>query len=229
MRALRFLAPLVLVLALVFAFSAAAQAPALAPAGGSPQAGDGETVLPSRVSAAVRRAQNALERAEAHVDDREFAKALVSLGAVRANVARAHRAATRQMQAKVAEEAATTPVDSAIAVLILEQTVSEGVAGLFDSASGSVAGALNLTLAATQADRDRMLKAIIGLDPEGAGADYADGMADTVGGYSDEVANLTEALRDDRLSPAARVALQQGLARVRATAVRVNKAFGGGE
>lgn len=237
MRALRSLAPLGLVLGLVFTSFGAAQsggdvghrASALVPTGGSPGADD-ETALPSRISASLRRAQNALERAEAHVDDRELRKALVSLGAVRANVARAHRAAARQMTAKVDEEAESSPgPDSVIAVLTLEQTVSEGVAGLFDSRTGSVVGALNLTLSTTHAYRDRMLKAVTALDPEGGGADFSDGMADTVDAYSDEVENLTEALRDDRLSPAGRVALERGLARVRATAARVSGAFGGGE
>ena len=32
------------------------------------------------------------------------------------------------------------------------------------------------------------------LDPEEAGADYADGLADSVDGYVDEVASLTEAI-----------------------------------
>ena len=67
------------------------------------------------------------------------------------------------------------------------------------------------------------------LDPEEAGADYSDGKADTVDGFTDVVANLTEALHDDRLSVAGRTALTNALSRSQATAAKVNVAFGGGE
>lgn len=225
MQLLRSIALFGLVPGLVFSSFAAAGG------GGGGAGGEDEAVPGSRVAAAVRRTQSALERTEAHVDDRELGKAIVSLGAVRANVARAHRAAARQMKAKVDEEAeGATPVDSVTAVLSLEQATSEGVAGLFDSVSSrNVIGALNLTLATTHAYRDRLLSSVTGLDHEESGADYADGMADTLEGYSDEVANLTETLQDDRLSPAGRAALERALARVKATAAMVEKAFGGGE
>ena len=74
-----------------------------------------------------------------------------------------------------------------------------------------------------------MLDAVIALDPEGAGADYADGMADTLDGYIDEIENLSEALRVDRLSRAGRAGLSNALVRSQATQAKVNAAFGGGE
>jgi len=74
-----------------------------------------------------------------------------------------------------------------------------------------------------------MLDAVIALDPEGAGADYADGMADTLEGYVDEIANLAEALCVDLLSRAGRAGLSQALMRSQAAQAKVNAAFGGGE
>ena len=77
--------------------------------------------------------------------------------------------------------------------------------------------------------RDKLLAAVIALDPEGAGADYADGMADTVAGYDDEVANLTEALAADQLSAGGTKVLTAALNQSKATQAKVAAAFGGGE
>jgi hypothetical protein len=54
-------------------------------------------------------------------------------------------------------------------------------------------------------------------------------MADTVDGYADEVATLTEALANDRLSLGGRRVLTTALAQVQATNAKVVAAFGGGE
>jgi hypothetical protein len=54
-------------------------------------------------------------------------------------------------------------------------------------------------------------------------------MADTVDGYADEVANLTEALADDKLSAGGKSALTAALNRSKATAAKIDTAFGGGE
>jgi hypothetical protein len=196
------------------------------------QAEEDEVMLPSRVAASIERTQNALDRAEAGIDDVQYASALPSLKAVGADIRRAHRAGLRQMNAAPAdEEAETTPgPDSVVAVLTLEQTAVTRLAGLFDRVTNAqVVRRLRGALFAALRNRDRMLNAVIALDPEGAGADYADGMADTVDGYTDEVANLTEALQVDRLSPAGRIALNRALGRTKATEAKVNAAFGGGE
>jgi hypothetical protein len=124
----------------------------------------------------------------------------------------------------------TTPgPDSVIAVLTLDQTIVTSLSGLFDMNSQGVVVALTHTLFQTMSARDKLLSAVTGLDPEGAGADYADGMADTLDGYTDEVATLTEALQFDKLSVGGKKVLTAALAKSQATLNQVNTAFGGGE
>jgi hypothetical protein len=228
-----------LVLTLVVAASASAHSNSARAVTASPPAtaaadapaADDEVVLPSRVAAAIRRTEAALTKAEEHVDEAEYTKAIVSLNAVRANLARADKSARHQMKAVPADpEAETTPgPDSAVAVLNLDQEAVVRVAGLLNANSGTLVTGLASTISAAQLTRDRLLNTIIALNPEGAGADYSDGMADTVDGYTDEVANLTEALADDKLSTGGKAALQTALARSKATLAKINAAFGGGE
>jgi hypothetical protein len=227
-----------LVLTLAVAASASAH-PNSTRAGTGPSAGaaqvappaDDPVVLPSRVAAGIRRTETALTNAEEHVDEAEYTKAIVSLRAVRANLARADKAAKRQMNAVPADpEAETTPgPDSVIAALTVDQETVMTVTGLFNANSGALVTALASTLSTAQLIRDRLLNAVIALDPEGAGAAYADGMPDTADGYADEVANLTEAIADDKLSTGGAAALRSALARSNATLAKFNAAFGGGE
>jgi hypothetical protein len=227
-----------LVLTLAIAASASAHpssvrtgaGPSAAPAQAAPPADD-PVVLPSRVAAGIRRTEAALANAETHVDEAEYTNAIVSLRAVRQNLARADKAARRQMNAVPTDpEAETTPgPDSVIAALTVDQEAVMTVAGLFNGNSGTFVTALASTITSAQQIRDRLLSAVIALDPEGAGADYADGMSDTLDGYTDEVANLTEALAEDTLSTGGKAALQAALARSKATLAKMNAAFGGGE
>jgi hypothetical protein len=223
---------LVLLGALVLSLSIVASASAQpARRAADPPAADDTVVLPSRVAAAIRRTETALANAEEHVDEADYTKAIVSLRAVRQNLVRADTAAKRQMNAIPADpNAETTPgPDSAIAVLTLDQEAAVTIAGLFNGNTGALVTALASTISTAQLTRDRLLNTIIGLDPEGAGADYADGMADTLDGYTDEVANLNEALADDSLSAGSAGALRGALARANATLAKINTAFGGGE
>jgi hypothetical protein len=196
-------------------------------------AADGDApILPSRVANALRRTQNSLNDAEDHLDDGAYSQAIVSLRSVRNNMYRADRAARVQLNAPApAEDAdvATTPADSVVAVLGQEHQVVVTVAGLFDTTSKGVVDALTHALYRTLDARDGLLNAVIALDPEGAGADYADAMPDTADQYPDEVANLTEALGSDQLSPGGRAVLTPALAQVTATANAFAAAFGGGE
>jgi hypothetical protein len=226
-----------LALALVSATSASARSnptravgPPASIAADAP-AGDDSVVLPSRVAAAIRRTETSLAKAEEHVDEAEYAKASVSLRAVRQNLARADKAARRQMNAVPADpEAETTPgPDSVIAVLTLDQEAIVTLAGLFNGNTGTLVTDLAGTISTAQLTRDRLLNKVIALDPEGAGSDYADGMADTLDGYTAEVANLTEALADDHLSTGGAGALRTALARSKATLTKITNAFGGGE
>jgi len=199
------------------------------------QEADEAVVLPSRVSAAILRATGAVDRTEARIDDTGYAGALLSLKAIGADIGRANRAAVRQLNAVPPEDeegGEVTPPgpDSVVAVLTAEQSAVTRLAGLFDAVTNvPVVNGLNSALTSAQATRDKLVNAVVGLDPEGAGVDYADVMADTVDGYADEVANLTEALQLDRLTPAGRAALNRALTRAKATQAKINAAFGGGE
>jgi hypothetical protein len=200
--------------------------------GGGAGGGDDEVVLPSRVANAVKRAENLLDAAGTSVDTGDTAKAVASLKAVQTAVLRADKVARRQMKAKPdpnAEEGATPGPDSVIAVLTLDQETITTVAGLFDTSSGQIVDAASRALSATLNTRDKLLAAVAALPSEGAGADYADGMADTVGGYDDEVANIAEALSDDTLSAGGKSVLRAALAQSRKARAKVNSAFGGGE
>ena len=206
---------------------------ALAPVAGARPAGgaaDEESALPSRVANAIGRTELALDSAARSIGSRELTKAVASLGAVRFGLADADKAARRQMRAKPSEDSETAPgPDAVVAVLTLDQEAVTTIAGLFNRRTGVLVQNLSTALAAALNLRDRLLASVTKLNPEGAGADYSDGMADSVTGYDDEVANLSEALADDVLSPAARTALTGGLARAKAARSRVTKAFGGGE
>ena len=192
---------------------------------------DDDIVLPSRVAVAVGLTQDTVDQSALRVNNRRWTLANRSLQAVQANVVRAHRAGTYQMSLPVAEEAETTPgADSAVAVLNLEQGVITNLAALFDGVAASHPWVIkNLGDALTQADtkRNQMLDTILALDPEEAGAPYGDAMTDTVDGYTDEVANITEALQNDDLAPASRTALTKALKKSTATAAKVSAAFGG--
>jgi hypothetical protein len=194
---------------------------------------DDEVVLPTRVAAAIARTQDAIDRATRRLDDSRYAAGRRSLAAAAVNLTRTHRAGMTQMNATpVDPEAETTPgPDSVVAVLTLEQAAIANLAGLFDGITGHplVMAGIDRALATADSNRNLMLDAVIALDPEEAGADYSDGLADTIDGFTDEVANLTEALHDDQLSVAGRTALTNALSRSLATAAKVNTAFGGGE
>jgi hypothetical protein len=192
---------------------------------------DDDVVLPTRVAAAVARTQDVIDRVVRRLDDSRYAAGRRSLATAVVNLNRTHRAGMAQMTATpVDPEAETTPgPDSVVAVLTLEQAAITNLAGVFDGITGHpllVAG-IDRALATADSNRNLMLDAVAALDPEEAGADYSDGMADTVDGYTDEIANLTEALHDDQLSVAGRTALTNALARSQATAAKVTTAFGG--
>jgi hypothetical protein len=229
MISLRRLVPLGLFLGASLAIPTASHASAYCGFGAPPTAAE-DVVLPSRVDISIHRTERSICKAEEHVDEGEYAKATVSLRSARRNMYRADRAARRQMNVVVDPEAETTPgPDSVIAVLNMDSEVVTTVSGLFDANSKGVVDSATHAMFRTLNARDRLLDAVIALDPEGAGADYADGMADTVDGYADEVSNISDALADDQLSPGGSVVLKAALTQVQATSAKVNAAFGGGE
>jgi len=242
MRKSRFiLAPLAVAVGLLVS-SGSAMAASMA------EEADDEVVLPSRVANAINRAEISLDSASQALDSGDNVTAIASFKSLRFNIFRADRAARAQLNAvpPVDDEAeepeapeapeapeepeeSTAGPDSVIAVLALDQLVATSVSGLFDMKGGTILAPMTSGLFTAMNTRDKLLTSVIALDPEGAGADYADGMADTVGGYDDEVANFTEALRDDQLSVGGRKVLSAALIQSKATQARVIAAFGGGE
>jgi hypothetical protein len=236
MRTRRFtlLVPLAIVLGLLVASTGAASSSSPMASMAAEEPADA-AVLPSRVSNAISRAQLSLDTASVAIDSGDAVKAAASLKALRLNIYRADRAARSQMNAPAPAEGeeggevATPGPDSVIAVLTFEQAAVTSVAGLFDTQKGAILSSLTTALFGAMNTRDKLLAAVIALDPEGAGADYADGMADTVAGYDDEVANLTEALAVDTLSAGGKKVLGAALKQSTAAQSKVTTAFGGGE
>jgi hypothetical protein len=197
-----------------------------------PPALDDEVVLPSRVSAAMDRTASALDRSESRIDDQQYGSAAASLSALEADLVRTYNAANVQFHAPPTDpEAEATPgPSSVIALLTLEQWAITRLAGLYDRITDPIVlNRLGSALNTALTKRDRMLNAVLKLNPVGAGAAYADGMADSLEGYADEVANLSEAQKFDRLTTSAREALTNALSRSQAAAAKVNAAFGGAD
>jgi hypothetical protein len=198
---------------------------------------DDAPVLPTRVANPIHRAQLALDKSIEFIDTGDTVKAVAALKAVRANMVRADKAARVQMNAvppvddggEDTEEPVTFGPDSVVAVLTLDYQIVTTVAGLFDTKAGIVVDGLSPLLFATLNARDSLLNAVIALDPEAAGADYADVMADILPNFDDEVANLNEGVEDDTLSAGGTKVLTKALAQSQRTQAKVALAFGGGE
>jgi hypothetical protein len=94
---------------------------------------------------------------------------------------------------------------------------------------GKMLDALRTALRRAHNCRDLMVDEVVALPPEGDGADYADGMADTLGQYTGEVKLLNVVLKTHKLSSSGRVAVRNALNRVQVTSAKMNRAFGGGE
>jgi hypothetical protein len=194
---------------------------------------DPDVVLPARVDAALHRTVDAVDRATAAVDDRRRREARRALRAARLDFERSHLAVLRQVQAppppEDAEESTAGP-DSALAGLNVDQYSVSRLAGLFDRLKGPrLIRRITAALDEAQTGRAEVIGVLVALDPEEAGAPYADALADTVPGYTDEVAAINEALTDDHLVPASRDALTAALTRSTDAAAQMTAAFGGGE
>ncbi len=187
--------------------------------------------IPESVAAPIRRARAALARAKTQIAARAYAKAVDSLRVVRVNVSAAHQAGMAQIGAPPADPESDDqpgPV-SVMAVLNLEHAVMNGVVVSFNGTTRRViVQPMRTTLWRTHVLRKSILSAVIAVDPE-EGADYADGMADTLPIYANEVKVITTALHQYRLSQYGRAGLRDALARAKATRATVNAAFGGGE
>jgi hypothetical protein len=117
-----------------------------------------------------------------------------------------------------------------IAALAMENRVTTVLVPRINGKTGPyINTAMSYTLYVTHTVRQQMLTKVTGLDPEGDGSDYADGMTDTLPIYAAEVALVTKALATYRLTAAARTGLKRTLTQVRAANASMNAAYGGGE
>jgi hypothetical protein len=192
----------------------------------------GRAAIPDSVRTPIHRADIWLERAERRIANQRYARALEALTALRRNVRRAHRAANAQIGAPpIDPESDDLPgPPSVLAVLKLDRRVTVRVAALFNGMTREdVVSSLDTTLQVTHTKRDGTLDQVIALDPEGDGADYADGMADFVPAFTKEVDRLQEDLNTFDLIASADNALTSALARSQATRDKAEAAFGGGE
>jgi hypothetical protein len=190
------------------------------------------SAVPVSVSDHVTRAQRALDHAIVRIAAHRIDPAIVSLGHVRRQVTLANGAAMAQIGKPPSDPESDDPPGppSVLTVLRLDHKVSTSMVGLFDGATNTdLVHNERLVLHATLAHRDILLDAVIGLPPEGDGADYADGMADTLGSYINEVTQLRTALATFQLTESGRLGLANSLTRVKATKAKVDQAFGGGE
>jgi hypothetical protein len=185
--------------------------------------------VPASVSNQIGRADAALAQANQQVGNQQFGQATTSLGLVRAHVGKAHAAAIAQIGAPPTDPESDDPPGppAVIAVLGLDHRVGMDVVPLFNGRTEpAVVNALQETLTVTYAARGQMLNRVIGLNPEGAGADYADDISDTLDTYKAEVQQLNSALAEYQLSESGRAALSNALTRVSATQAKVKRAFG---
>jgi hypothetical protein len=189
-------------------------------------------VAATSVSVPIQRASAALQRAVTQLRAHRYGEARASLETVRIKGRRAQEIATGLIGAPPTDpESDDVPGPPAVlAVLGLEHRIGIQVVDLFNGQKGQrMVRALRTTLWATHGRRDIMLDKVIQLPAEGARADYADGMADILGTFKQEVTSVTTALKTYRLSPSGRIGLRRALVRVKATNLKVNRAFGGGE
>jgi hypothetical protein len=223
-----------LVLALSMTLAPAATAGAGGPIDGisRPRVELAHAASVSSVKDPIRRADGALQRATIQIGASQYGQAKASLDAVRRAGRRAHVIAMSLIGAPPTDpESDDLPGPPAVlGVLALEHRIGIRVVELFDGMRRpGVVSALRRTLWTAHHRRNVMLDRVIGLPAEGTRVDYADGVADTLPTYSQEVKQVTTALQTFRLSPAGRVGLRRALHRVQATTVKVNRSFGGGE
>ena len=178
------------------------------------------------------RARTALDRAIVHLQTHHYGKAINSFRIVRLQLTRAHAAGRAQIGAPPTDPESDDPPGppSVLAVLNLDHRVATKVVPIFNGMRRpGIVWALRRTMWRMHYERIVMLNAVIRLPDEGAGADYVDGMADTVGIYTQEVRRLQSALATYRLSSTGRTALRRALVRSQATKTKFDRAFGGPE
>jgi hypothetical protein len=198
------------------------------------QAAESERTATASTAAAspITLANAAIARTQLQIRNLQIAKAIATLGTLRTYVRRAHTAAMAQIGKPPTDpESDDLPGPPAVtADLALENRVTRALVPLVNRRRrADIVAALNYTLYVTHTLRQQMLTKVTGLDPEGDGGDYADGLADTLPMYAAEVTLITNGLRTYRLTAAGRLALKRALTRSRRANATMIAAYGGGE
>jgi hypothetical protein len=208
-----------LVLGLGLAFTAGTDPASAAPA-------------PEPYKTEITGANAALDASIADIRARHYGRAKQDLTSARAHVLGANTAAAGLIGAPPTDpESDDLPGPPAVtAVLKLDQRVTTRLVPMYDGLNRpGVVRKLRSAMAGAQTRRDALIAPVLALPPEGDGADYADGLADSLPIYAQEVKALQTALNTYTLSDSARVGLTNALARARATRATMTAAFGGGE
>jgi uncharacterized membrane protein (UPF0182 family) len=188
--------------------------------------------VPEAVAIPIQQAKAALDEVEARFAGQQYDTAPESLKALRRYVVQANRAAATQIGLPPSDpESDDLPGPTAVfAALGLDHLVTLRLVSFFDGVTDRDAlQSLQYTVSRTQSSRDALLDTVIALAPEGARADYDDGMADTLGVYPTEENLITTALLAYVLTDSARSSLTEVLARIQATEAKVARVWGGGE
>jgi hypothetical protein len=181
------------------------------------------------VATPIKQADAALTKATKELRKHHPGRAIAALKVAKRNVGRAHVVATNLIGAPPPNPESDEPPGprAVLAVLGLDHRVEMRLVPLFDDRRrNDVVNSLRTVLSSTNHRRKVMVDRIVALPAEGAGADYADGMGDTLTQYKKEIQLLTTALNTYQLTSGGRTGLQNALTLVRATKAKVGAAFG---
>ena len=125
----------------------------------------------------------ALGQARTQIDRRQYSAAITTLAALRTHVRNTNAAAMAQIGKPPTDPESDDPPGppAVIAALAMENRVTTVLVPRINGKTGPyINTAMSYTLYVTHTVRQQMLTKVTGLDPEGDGSDYADGMTDTV-------------------------------------------------
>jgi hypothetical protein len=191
-----------------------------------------ESTAAPDVKTEVTKATSAVARAVQRVQAHDYGAARKALGTAALHTRRANVQAASLIGAPPTDPESDDPPGppAVLAALKLDGRVGTQLVPLFDGTDRSrLLASLRTTIRVAQVRRSVVLDQVLALPAEGDGADYADGLTDTLPSYTREVATFADALDAFDLTPEARSTLTAALGRARVAAQRMTSAYGGGE
>lgn len=180
----------------------------------------------------ITKADDALARAIRRVHSHQYSGARTALATARRHIKQANAGAAALIGKPPTDpESDELPGPPAVlAALKLDNRVVTRIVPVFNGMNRhQVLDALRATLGVTQNRRLDVLNKVTALPAEGDGDDYADGMADTLPMYTNEVAVISKGLDTFRLAPSGVDGLTAALRRARTAEAKMNATYGGGE